>query len=499
MQSPAEIPAPGWGARLRRRIVLGGRRDGRPLRYAVAFVLGIGLIWGLAAAYLLLVPRSYTAAFVFVLPGTGAGSSLNLESIGQAVSTSASAFSSPDFSPTQNYRRMLLSRRVLNDTAARLGMSEDSFPTPRVDLADQAKLISISVVAREPQLAQARAEALQETFLAILNELRREEIETRDLAYRDTMRGYQDRLDRSRQALIAHQGETGLVSLDQYGTIVAAVERLREQLREVNARLAQARAGSDRLVEVLGSSPDLANSALLLRADPIAQELLGLLARQEAELSTLTGIRAAGNPRVQDLGAERASTLRRLAERVAEVTGQRPANLLRLRDLGLRDERARLFERLVGGMADLGGLEGMQTQLVAQITAEQEGSVRLATQASRLDELRRDVQVAEAVFSSALARLDTSRADIFASYPMLQTLEAPSLPRRASSPLPILAVAGGMGASFFLFLAMGLIWLRAALLQKILRSGSSSSRLPEPGSGMLSVPSTSPAPPLAAA
>jgi uncharacterized protein involved in exopolysaccharide biosynthesis len=92
--------------------VLGGRRDGRLLRYAVAFVLGLGLIWGLAAAYLLLVPRSYTAAFVFVLPGTGAGSSLNLESIGQAVSTSASAFSSPDFSPTQNYRRMLLSRRV---------------------------------------------------------------------------------------------------------------------------------------------------------------------------------------------------------------------------------------------------------------------------------------------------------------------------------------------------------------------------------------------------
>lgn len=304
--------------------MLGGRRDGRLLRYAVAFLLWLGLIWGLAAAYLLVVPRSYTAAFVFVLPGTGAGSSLNLESIGQAVSTSASAFSSPDFSPTQNYRRMLLSRRVLNDTAARLGMPEDSFPTPRVDLADQAKLISISVVAREPQLAQARAEALQETFLAILNELRREEIETRDLAYRDTMRGYQDRLDRSRQALIAHQGETGLVSLDQYGTIVAAVERLREQLREVNARLAQARAGSDRLVEVLGASPDLANSALLLRADPIAQELLGLLARQEAELSTLTGIRAAGNPRVQDLGAERASTLRRLAERVAEVGEDRP-------------------------------------------------------------------------------------------------------------------------------------------------------------------------------
>ncbi len=490
---------PGWGARLRRRLVLGGERRGRAARYLITLGIGLSVIWGLSAAYLLLAPRSYTGSFVFVLPGTGAGSSLNLESIGQAVSTSASAFSSPDFSPTQNYRRMLLSRRVLNDTAARLGMPEDGFPTPRVDLADQAKLISVSVTARDPALAQARAQALHDTFLGVLNQLRREEIETRDLAYRETLAGYQTRLDESRQRLITHQGETGLVSLDQYGTIVAAVERLREQLREVNARLAQARATADRLVEVLGSTPELANAALLLRADPIAQELLSQLARQEAELSILTGIRAQGNPRVQDLTAERGSTLRRLGERLGEVTGQRPANLLRLRDLGLRDERARLFERLVGGMADLGGLEGAQRQLLTQITAEQERSVRLASQASRLDELRRDVQVAEAVFSSALARLDTSRSDIFASYPMLQTLEAPREPRRPSSPLPILALAGGVGASFFLLLAMGLTWLRAALLSKILRSESSSSPSPEPGSGTLSAPSISPGQPRAVA
>lgn len=482
MPSPADLNppgarrstdgAPGFWARLRRRLVFGGRRDGRGRRYIAVLLLGLAAIWGGAAAYLTLAPRSYTGRFVLVLPGTGAGSSINLESLGQAVSTSASAFSSPDFSPTQNYRRMLLSQRVLGDAAAKLGMDERAFPTPRVDLADLTKLIAVSVPGPTPEVAEQRARVLQETFLRLLDELRRQEIETRDLAYREMLAGYQARLDQARQRVIAYQAETGLVSLDQYGAIVAAVERLREQLREVNAKLAESRGTTQQLVALLGSTPELANAALLLRADPIAQELLSQLAKQETEIATLGGTRGAANPRLADAQAERTNTIRRLAERVEDVTGSRPANVLRLRDLSLREERARLFERLVGAMADQYGLDAMQRQLATQIEAEQRRSLDLSGQASRLDALRRDLQVAEAVFSSALARIDTSRADIFASYPMLQTLEAPSLPRRASSPLPVLAMAGGVGASFFLVLGLGLTWLRAALLHRILGGGA---------------------------
>lgn len=491
--SPTDRTA-GFGHKLRRRLALGGAQQGRGRRYLVAALAGLAVIWGAAGAYLTFAPRRYTGQFVFVLPGTGAGSSVNLESIGQAVSTSASAFSTPDYSPTQNYRRMILSRRVLDDTAAALGMAPAAFPTPRVELADQSKLISVSLTAATPDLALERAEALRRTFLGVLDTLRQEEIETRDQAYRATLVGYQTRLDAARQRLVRYQAETGLVSLDQYGSIVAAVERLREQLREVEGRLAQMRANTEGLLRISGSSPELANAALMLRADPIAQELLTLLARQEAELTALGGTRDRGNPRVQDLSAERTSTLRRLAQRVEDVTGTRPGNVLQLRDLGLRDERARLLERLLTQQAELQGLEGSRAALEAQIAREQARSRELAAQASQLDELRRDVQVAEAVFSSALARIDTSRADIFASYPMLQTLEAPQRPERPSSPLAILAIAGGAAASFFLLMALGLTWLRTALFQRMLRSGSSSSPLAAPGPGTPSAPSTSPVP-----
>ena len=172
-----------------------------------------------------------------------------------------------------------------------------------------------------------------------------------------------------------------------------------------------------------------------------------------------------------DLGAERASVAAKLATRAAELTGNKRLDVQKLRDLSIHDERARLFERLVGQIADAEALAATRTKLVEQIDSEHNRVMALAPAASRLDDLKRDVQVSEAVFSSALARIDTSKADYFSSYPMLQTLEPPSLPLKPTSPQPLLAVAGGLGASILLIASLVLTWLRTALLQKILKNG----------------------------
>jgi uncharacterized protein involved in exopolysaccharide biosynthesis len=115
-------------------------------------------------------------------------------------------------------------------------------------------------------------------------------------------------------------------------------------------------------------------------------------------------------------------------------------------------------------------MAAMRTQLKSQLQVEQARVLSLSEPASRLDDLKRDVQVADAVFSSALARIDTSKSDFFASYPIVQTLEAPETPLRPSSPLPLLAIAGGFAASLFILAALVLTWLRTALLQRILKN-----------------------------
>jgi uncharacterized protein involved in exopolysaccharide biosynthesis len=290
--------------------------------------------------------------------------------------------------------------------------------------------------------------------------------------------------------MIAQQARTGLVSAEQYGAIVSQLTHLDEQLRDVQSRLAEAQAASAKLAGLLGTTAEQAATAMVLRADPLFQALLDQMAKQDTEMAALGGTRGQSNPRIVDLQAERAGVLSRLLARGEELSGIRKGDVLRLRDLSVRDERARLFERLVTSVTDAESLSALQRQLNAQIATEHARVITLAHAMSQLDDLKRDVQVAETVFSSALARIDTSKADFFASYPMVQTFEAPSLPERPSSPQKIIAFGGAMAGTFFLLMAMVLTWLRTTLLQKILKNDSSSQRSLGLGFGTVSGHST---------
>jgi uncharacterized protein involved in exopolysaccharide biosynthesis len=452
------------------RIARGGRTDSRLRRYVITAVFGCAAAWVISIGYLKFTPKTYTSGFVFVLPGTGAGASMNLDRIGQATTTSTSAFASPELSPTENYRKMLLSHRLLTAAAEVTTDDPDHLPTPKIDLADLTKLITVKIAGRTPREASARADALRTAFLNMLDSLRADEIETRDGAYRNIIAGYKQRLNESRVKLIEYEAKTGLVSTDQYGTIVAAVERLHDQVRDVEGKVAHMRAGVGALTRLLGTTVDQATISMILRGDPSFQAVLEQLAKQDAELALLTSIRGDNNPRVAELRAARTNSISRLNGRAAEIIGSKHPEMVNLRDLSVHDERARLFERLIGQISDTEALEAMRDRMIAQITEEQSRVMGLAPAASHLDDLKRDVQVAEAVFSSALARIDTSKSDFFASYPMVQTLEEPVLPDRPSSPLPVLAVAGGFGANFFILAALVLTWLRIALFQRILKN-----------------------------
>ena len=91
-------------------------------------------------------------------------------------------------------------------------------------------------------------------------------------------------------------------------------------------------------------------------------------------------------------------------------------------------------------------------KLVSQLIEERN---RLTIPASKLDELIRNHQVAEATFSSALARIDTSKADVFVSYPLVQLLDMPSLPESPSSPKKLFVVLGAVFSSLFSMSATG--------------------------------------------
>jgi uncharacterized protein involved in exopolysaccharide biosynthesis len=138
--------------------------------------------------------------------------------------------------------------------------------------------------------------------------------------------------------------------------------------------------------------------------------------------------------------------------------------------LTLNQDMARdaLFQKLLSLDAEAQGLAG-KAEALQGIVADMESEVgKGRAMASTLDELERDHQIAEAVFTSALARIDTGKSDLYVSYPLLQMLAEPTLPDKPSSPRTALVLAGMLAGTLFTVIGLALLWLRKPWLRKLL-------------------------------
>ena len=93
----------------------------------------------------------------------------------------------------------------------------------------------------------------------------------------------------------------------------------------------------------------------------------------------------------------------------------------------------------------------------------------LSDAAAKLDALQREYKVAEAVFASALARINTAKSDIFASYPMVQVVSSPSIDHVPTSPNIKIAIAGGVAGSAFALFSLLLAWIRQPILGRAVK------------------------------
>jgi uncharacterized protein involved in exopolysaccharide biosynthesis len=71
------------------------------------------------------------------------------------------------------------------------------------------------------------------------------------------------------------------------------------------------------------------------------------------------------------------------------------------------------------------------------------------------------MQVAEAVFSSTLTRLDIGKSNASGSYPLIQVVAEPSLPDSATSPKKSYVYFGAAVGSLFSTTGLVLLWLRS--------------------------------------
>jgi len=444
---------------------------GRYRRYAVVLLPGLAAIWGLTLAYLLFAPVSYKSDFTLILPGSGAGSSINLETIGQAQNTSNSAFASPTLSPTENYKQLLTADITLDAAMKLAHLAAGRFPAPTVKLVEQTNLIEVSITGKSAKGAQANAEALRQAFLDRLDALRADEAAKRtqsDLVHLQELAAKERLTERK---LIDFQARHGLATLEQFNARIAAVDQLRARERDLRLELRQHQGQTRQLASSLHASPRTANLAWRLRGDPVFQELVMQYAKANADAELKAGTLGARHAAMAQANAERAQLLNAVLRRAQKLTDITRADLLGVIDLTVADGRSALLQTMDMGDAQATGTADELSELHGDLDKAAASTPDLIEQAQQLADLQRDHRVAEAVFSSALARLDTNKLDPFASYPLVQTLAAPSLPPKKSSPSLLLGLAGGMAASLLLFISCGLLWLRQPILDKMLRKG----------------------------
>lgn len=455
-----------WPRRISlRRLLMGGATLdlSRLPRYLWIFALGAAAIWAPITGYLKTAPLKYASHMSLILPGSGASASVNLAEIGQASSYSNSAFSSNSVSPTETYKRLLAADRVLRDAADRLGTDKAGFGEPRVRLVDQTAFIHVEMVGPSAEDARARNGALLAAFFDEIDRLRGDEQDSRQTGGLAAIEEYQGSVAATRDDIARLQAESGLHSSEQYRRQLDELDDLRAQHEILSAEHRNKLAAVEQLEAQLGT--DAAQAAIILRLNGDADYLALLETMSEAstELASARARYGRQHPEVV-----KAATAYEAASSEAQVRAQALTGGTGQLERAIDGGRATLLTELVRQEAERTGLAAQVAGLTAHIEAEAARLEALAPLAARLEDLQRDFSVAEAVFASAIARTQSSKTDIYASYPLVQVLEDPSLPDGPSSPKRKLAVVAGVAATVLLLFSLSLAWIRLALIRRLL-------------------------------
>lgn len=467
---------PFWRGRLRKlrlwRVFAGGRIDdlGRLPRYLLLTVMVFGLLWGAIFSYLRFTPASYISEVSLILPGSGASNSITLEDIGQASSFANSAFSSPSISPTQTYKRLLSANRVLTAAARNLDVEVGELGRPQIKLIDETSLIHFEMKGATPEAAQAKASELLLSFQRALNLLREDDLRFRQETATAANQEYAQRVAELRREITGVQQESGLTSFAQYQQLLTNADLLQGVIQGAEADLRHSEDAFTALTAELDIDVEMAALTLKLQANANFQGLALAVSEQAALLAIAKGQYGAGHPLVRDAVATHDGALQALLFDAATATGKFHNAFHENVRLLLDTDNSGLLVELLRLNTDKHAQQATFRSYVVTLAETRAKLATMAPYASTLDDLERDYQVAEAVFASAMARMETTKSDVYASYPLVQVLEDASLPRTPSSPNRIVAIAAGIGASMMFLITLVLAWVRRPIIAKILNA-----------------------------
>lgn len=443
-------------------------RQGRWQRYVFLGLVINSAIWGGTLFFLEVTKPTYISEWALILPGSAPGVNVDLPNIGQASSSSSSPFGGPTQDPRANYEFIAMSEPVLKKAAALMKLTVEEFGEPKVKLLDNTTIMKFQVKGTSAKQAQQKSQVLYQTLVRQLTLLRVEELARRDEGVQSTLRSARAKLDVAQQRLSNYKVASGLSFPGQVDNLSVNVEQLRRQRSEVLAQQQQVTTRLQQLSISLKITPQQAASAFVLQADQLFQQNMKDYSEASANLSVLLSKWGPNHPVVIKEQARQEAAQAALSNRSSLLLGgaitQQTLGAIQLTTSDQGSGRASLFRDLVAVQADRQGLVAQAQSLDRQINSLENRLNGLAQGQSTLESLKRDVQTAEAVFASTVAKLDLGKSDIFTAYPLVQMVQEPNLPDKASAPKKSLVLAGATVGSILASAGLVLLWWRKRLL-----------------------------------
>lgn len=409
-------------------------------------------------------PRLYSSNWSLIFPGGATDTRVDLPNIGSAQSRADSPFNKEQ-DVKETYKVIASTDEVRRAAAAKLGMTPTQFGKPRIEVVEGTALMNFEIKGSSGEEARRKAIALQEAFEERLNQLRVKQAAEQEAGFERSLSVAREKLERAQYRLSDYKLRSGLTSPDQIQQLSASIETLRRLRAEVVAQQRDSNTRASRLSGGLSIDSRLAGDAFALRADPLFQQYIRDYSETTANLTAASSKFGPNHPIIQRETARQAAAQAALESRGERLLG-RPVDAGTIARLNVGNPsvgntaREDLYKQIVVTDVEQQGLAARAREIDNQMSQLEQRLSTLAQRGATLDALNREMQVAEAVFSSTLASLDASKADIFGAYPPIQMVAAPSLSSAPSEPNTKLIMLGAAGGSVLVTLGLLLLWLR---------------------------------------
>lgn len=401
--------------------------------YLLLLIISNATMWGLAIFYLKNSAQAYKSTFSLSLPGTISYTNVHFPERGTAYSQPVSPYDNQIQDPRENYKLIMDSSIVKKAAAANMQMSVEEFGKPRVKILDKTTAINLEFTGDNPKEAQAKSWSFYQAFQERLNTLRNNESKQRENKIQTSLKDSQQKLELAQKKFFEFRNRSGLVTDTQLEDIAQNLEQLRKQRNEVSVKKQQ---NSTRLKELSSSfniSNEEATKTFRLQSDQIFRQHLKNYSEVTSNLVLLQSKFLSNHPAIINAQTKQNLALAALFKRSKSLLGY-PIDKQTLSKLSGDGVQQSFLQGIVTAQVEQKESNATIEELDNQITQLQTRLQTTAKYKSTLEVLKREMQVAEAVYSSTVASLDVNKTNVYGSYPEIQLLTEPNLPEEASSP-----------------------------------------------------------------